>query len=148
LELGRNCWFVALILGRSGFSFLRSTTKNKPSMQTVKVKRLSLLEKLQSNRKAHRDIFLKAQEGYRIRVIQELDQMLAEARAGKSIRRAISLPEPQDHTADYDRVIAMLEMSVEDEVQVFSQEFDMYVMDNWAWKPMAKTSHDAYLIKR
>jgi hypothetical protein len=117
-------------------------------MQTVKVKRLSLLEKLQSNRQAHRDIFLKAQEGYRKRVIQELDQMLAETRAGKSIRRAINLPEPQDHTADYDRVIAMLEMSVEDEVQIFAQEFDMYVMDNWAWKPMATTTHAQYLMER
>jgi hypothetical protein len=117
-------------------------------MQTVKVKRISLLEKLQSNRKTHRDIFLKAQEGYRKRVIQELGQMLAEARAGKSIRRAISLPEPQDHTADYDRVIAMLEMSVEDEIEIAAHEFDMYVMDNWAWKPMATTSHIQYLTEQ
>jgi hypothetical protein len=117
-------------------------------MQNVKVKRLALLEKLQSNRKVHRDIFLKAQEGYRKRVIQELDQMLAEARAGKPIRVVINLPQPQDHTPDYDRVIAMLEMSVEDEVQIMAQEFDMYVMDNWAWKPMATTTNARYLMER
>ncbi len=79
---------------------------------------------------------------------QELDQMLADARAGKSIRRVVNLLEPQDHTADYDRTIAMLEMCVDEQIEITSAEFDCYVMDNWAWKPMAKTSHDAYLMQR
>jgi hypothetical protein len=116
-------------------------------MQTVRVKRISLLEKLQSNRKNHRDIFLKAHAGYRKTVIQELDKMLADARDGKSIRRALNLPEPEDHTADYDLVITMLEMSVEEEIQMLSHEFNMYVMDNWAWKPMATATHIQYLTE-
>jgi len=117
-------------------------------MQTVKIQRDLLLEKLRLNRKSHRDLFLKAQEGYRKKVIEELDQMLAEARGGKSIRRAISLPEPQDHTPDYDRIIAMLEMSVDDQIQILAGEFDMYVMDNWTWKPMAMSVNTRLLAER
>lgn len=113
-------------------------------MNTVKVKRTELLAKLQSNRKEHRDLFLKAQIGYRKAVISELDSMLSEARDGKQIRRVISLPEPQDHTGDYDRQIVMMEMSVDETIEVTSQEFDMYVMDNWSWKAMATASNMRY----
>jgi hypothetical protein len=39
-------------------------------MNTVKVKRDELLAKVRANRDAHRDLFLKAQEGYRKLVIE------------------------------------------------------------------------------
>lgn len=108
-------------------------------MDTVTVKTKSLLYEVTKNRKEHRANFLKAQEGYRKQVIEELDRMLDDARTGKPIRRAIELPEPEDHTKDYDRVIAMLEMSVDTEVILGSMEFDNYVLDNWSWK--AFTAH-------
>jgi hypothetical protein len=76
-----------------------------------------------ANRDSHRHLFLKAQEGYRKLVIEELDRMLADAKAGRPIRRSISLTEPSDHTKDYDRVIAMLEMSVDDTVIEFCEFF-------------------------
>lgn len=114
-------------------------------MNTVKVTRKELLDKLIANRKTHRDLFLKAQEGYREQVIEELDRMLAEARAGKAIRRHISLPEPLDHTADYDRTITMLEMSVDEHIEISSREFDMFVMDNWDWKQMVTASNMLYV---
>jgi hypothetical protein len=113
-------------------------------MNTVKVKREELLKKLHLNRKNHRDLFLAAQIGYRKQVIQELDRMLTEAREGKNIRRGITLPEPEDHTTDYDRTIAMLEMSVEEHIEIQAHEFDMYIMDNWAWKAQVMASNARY----
>ena len=50
-------------------------------MNTVKVKREELLAKVRSNRDAHQTLFLKAQEGYRKLVIEELDRMLEDARS-------------------------------------------------------------------
>ena len=114
-------------------------------MHEVKVKRTELLKRVRENRKAHRDLFLKAQEGYREQVILELDRMLAEAKANKPIRRAIALPEPQDHTAEYDRAIDMLEMSVDKEITLDFQSFDQLVRDNWNWKSFAQTTNMAYL---
>jgi hypothetical protein len=110
-------------------------------MNSVKVHKAELLEKVKRNREAHRALFLKAQEGYRTAVIAELDRMFADAKDGKPIRRAISLPEPVDHTADYDRVISMLEMSAEDIVQISAEQFDQYVLDNWRWRRFASETN-------
>ncbi|MBA2774756.1 MAG: hypothetical protein H0U36_12045, partial [Nocardioidaceae bacterium] len=35
---------------------------------------------------------------------------------------------------DYDRVLTMAEMSVEDVIELTADDFAMYVMDQWHWK--------------
>jgi len=102
-------------------------------MNTVKVKREDLLAKVRANRDAHRELFLKAQANYRKFIIEEIDRMLADAKANRKIRRSIDLVEPRDHTSDYDRTIMMLEMSVDDTIILDATEFDRYVRDVWAW---------------
>ena len=115
-------------------------------MNTVKVKREELLTKVRSNRDAHRTLFLKAQEGYRKLVIEELDRMLADAKAGGPIARSINLVEPSDHTEDYDRVLAMLEMSVDDTVILGAEEFSQYVLDRWTWSSFATSTNKSYAV--
>lgn len=117
-------------------------------MNSVKVKRSELLTRIKANRDAHRDLFLKAQEGYREAMIEELDRMLKDAQSGKPIRRSVSMMEPQDHTKDYDRVIDMLEMSQDDIVEIQEHEFDQYVRDNWAWKALADSTNAMYAARR
>lgn len=102
-------------------------------MQTVKVKRVALLYKLKENLAEHRGVFEKAQGKFREAVIERLDQMLADARAGKKVRQSVGLTAPSDHTSEYDRAIAMLEMSVDEEITLTSHDFEAYVMDRWAW---------------
>jgi hypothetical protein len=116
-------------------------------MHSVKVKRAALLEKIKANRDGHRDLFLKAQEGYRLDVIAELEQHLRDARDRKKISRALSLPEPQDHTEDYDSIIAMLEMSVEEIIELDAGSFQQYVLDKWSWKRAADITNYAYASK-
>lgn len=116
-------------------------------MNTVKVKTAVLLEKIKANRDAHRDLFLKAQIGYRKDIIEELDRMLQEARDNKPIRRHISLPEPQDHTDEYDRTIMMLEMSVDETIEISAQQFDCFVRDNWSWKAFTDATNTMYATK-
>jgi hypothetical protein len=113
-------------------------------MQNVKLRVSDLLEKIKANRDSHRELFLKAQEGYRAQVIEELDKMLADARAGKKVRRIIGLPEPEDHTSDYDRVIQMLEMCTEETVELDHDEFDNFVRDNWRWKEDWNSTNSRY----
>lgn len=103
-------------------------------MREVNVKRLELLEKVKINREAHRGLFLKAQEGFKKAVLEALEKSLDDARSGKRFNNFWQLPEPIDQTAEYDRTIAMLEMSVDETITLTSQEFDCYVMDNWNWK--------------
>src|SRR5215470_9253852 len=113
-------------------------------MNAVKVKREELLTKVRSNRDAHRELFLKAQEGYRKLVIEELHRMLEDARKGRPIQRSLTLTEPSNHIKDYDRVITMLQMSVDDTITLNAQSFDRYVMDNWDWSRFALATNTAY----
>jgi hypothetical protein len=110
-------------------------------MNTVKVKREELLTKVRANRDAHRTLFLKAQEGYRKLVIEELDRMLADAKAGRLIARSINLVEPADHIEDYDRVLA-----VDDTVILSAEEFSQYVLDRWTWSRFATSTNKSYAV--
>jgi hypothetical protein len=116
-------------------------------MKEVKVKLVDLLKTVTKNRETHRDLFLKAQDGFREIMIQELERSLKDAREGREIRRSVAIPAPADHTSDYDRVIKMLEMSVEETVVLQAHEFEQYVMDNWAWKRHATGTNVAYSNK-
>ncbi len=117
---------------------------NTNGQKGTRIKREALLEELKKNRDAHRAIFEKAVVGYRKVAIEELDRMLVEAKEGKRIRRGLELVEPMDQTKDYDRVIKMLEMSVDDIVILDSAEFAQYVMDDWHWKDAFTASNSTY----
>ena len=114
-------------------------------MESIRVNKQQLLEKLKENRNTHRDAFLEAQENYRKLVIQELDKMLEDARNGREIRRSITLPNPQDHTNDYDVIIGMLEFSLDTDIQLDEYQYRNYVLDKWDWKGAFMTSNSAYL---
>ena len=68
------------------------------------------------------------------RLKAELDRRVRDLKAGRHIDQYIGLPEPEDHTDDYDRVIMMAHMSVDDTITLSEDEFAMYVMDQWRWK--------------
>jgi len=103
-------------------------------MENVKVKKEELLDRLTANRSKHRAIFEDALEGYRKAVIKALDASLEDARAGRKINQYLGLVEPQDHTAEYDAVLDMVEMSVDSEIVLTYQDFRAYVRDEWGWK--------------
>jgi hypothetical protein len=97
------------------------------------VKKDELLDVLMTNREKHRTTYLAAKEGRKKQLIAKLSAMLENARAGRKVEDYIDLPEPEDHTHDYDREIRMLQMEVDDEVVLTSRLFDNLVMDDWGW---------------
>ena len=112
--------------------------------EEITVKTADLKTVLEANREGHRAKFLKAQEGFRARAIYELDKALEDARQGRKIRLYIQLPEPEDHTEDYDREIRMLEMHQEPTVKIRAQLFDQIVMDRWGWSKAFAATNSAY----
>lgn len=114
-------------------------------MNIVTVKRGQLLSILKENREKHREIFLKAIDGYRKHAIEHLSSMLQDAKDGKRIRRSLELPVPMDQTPEYDRVIGMLNMSIDDQITLSSNEFACYVQDDWSWKEQFTHSNTRYL---
>lgn len=113
-------------------------------MDTLKVSKGKLLEILKGNRDSHRKTFLEAQNVYRKAVITELDSMLEAAQSGLPIRKHVNLAAPEDHTADYEEMIGLLELATDDLVDISQQEYKNYAMDKWAWNIKAKRLNDAY----
>lgn len=113
-------------------------------MRQVTVKKADLVKVVSDNRAEHRQIFEEAVEGYKKRAIELLEGHIERIREGKIERVAVSLPVPEDHTADYDRVLKMLDMSVDDDVTLDETAFAEYVMDDWGWQRQFLTSSSAY----
>jgi hypothetical protein len=115
-------------------------------VEPIRVNKADLLDVLRENRAAHRDIFLTAQEKYRERIIEELDRRLADAKAGKAIDVYIRLPVPEDHTDDYDRIISMLMMSLDDEILLTERDAMTYVQDEWGWNASFFANTTSYTV--
>lgn len=113
-------------------------------MQIVRVKKTELLEKLKANRDEHRQIFLEALDGYHEAAMAALEERIKEAKENKRVNLFFTLEQPVDQTKEYDRVIKMLEMSVDDEVELTQQEFANYVMDDWSWMGQFLASNAQY----
>lgn len=114
-------------------------------MNTVTVSKPDLLATLKTNRTEHRGIFEKAQVAYRDAMIKELDKALQDARDGKQIKRAFSLPVPEDHTADFDTAIAMVEWEVGNTIDLEQVDFSQYVLNNWRWAASFASNTTSYL---
>lgn len=114
-----------------------------PEAVTVKVE--DLLGVLRANRETHQAKFLEAQGQFRARAIAELDRSLGDARVGNKIRLYVRLPEPEDHTADYDREIRMLEMHQDPVIEIRASQFDQLVMDRWGWSGSFAANTLSYL---
>jgi hypothetical protein len=103
-------------------------------MKEITVPKDDLLAKLKQNRDDHRAIFEEALTGYQAESEAELQQQLDLLRAGK--RRDIRIVKvvPRDHTSDYNRAIAMIEMALGDTITLSERDFAQYVMDDWGWQ--------------
>lgn len=114
-------------------------------METIRVNKADLLAKLQTNRNEHRSLFLKAQEAYRAKWIEELERRLEEARNHDPINRAFSLPVPEDHTDDFDTAIEMLDWELGDDVELAHHEFLQYVKNEWGWQRSFHANTTSYV---
>ena len=124
-------------------------------MKEVKMNTAALLEVVKKNRKAHIEELELAKKGYKVAVLQALHNRIKAIEEGTMEPSVVfarhgafgyedSLQPPMDHTKDYDRVITMLEMSVDTETVLDVAEFNQYVMDEWTWASMTKTLNASY----
>lgn len=116
-------------------------------MEQVKVNKNDLLEKLRKNRAEHREIFEEASQAFRKKVIQVLDERLADAREGKRIVLRMDLVQPMDQTEEYDQAITMCEMSVDNEIILSYDNFRNYILDKWSWRDQFIASNARYSAK-
>lgn len=113
-------------------------------MQTVKVKKDDLHAVIQGNMVGHRTIYEEAIEAYRQRVLNWFNDQIDRTKAGDLFETSFRGPRPQDHTDDYEQVLQMLEMSVDDEIELTYAEFRQYVRDEWGWQREFRASTEFY----
>lgn len=115
-------------------------------MKEVTVDVANLLEVIRENREAHREQFEAAIEAWQATVLRHLQRAVDAARAGKEYRTHFVLPQPEDHTDDYDDVIGMLELHTEPTVTLGTREFRQYVTDDWDWKDHFTRTAASYTV--
>lgn len=115
-------------------------------MNKVTVNKNTLVAVLTENRAEHEGKFLEAQQVYKRRVIEELEKSLERARQGVKVSHYfISLPIPENHLDDYDTVLQMLAMEVDDVVEITQQEFKCFVQNQWGWVQSFAANSLSYL---
>ena len=141
--------------------------------ETVTVKREELIAKLKESREAHRKEYQEALDGYIVETAERVEQTLVAlsklpggtiAIAAQSIDFPNSTDEadprkfsasniwndlhaPQSHVNEYDTVIEMLEMSVEDKVSISFSQFRKWVKNEWSWRSKFAATTAAYAGK-
>lgn len=103
-------------------------------MKQVKMSKTALQAVVKKNREEHRELFEEAHEAFREKAIGNLESRIQQIKSGKPVELYLNLVVPEDHTDDYDRVIAMLDYELDDEVTLSAGEFAQYVQDDWGWK--------------
>ena len=113
-------------------------------MKSVRIDRDDLLSKVQQNADNHKAEFDQAFEGFRRKMRERLEEHLVMLGRGETPPITIGLVVPRDHSDDYQQVISMLTLSVDDVIELEHHEFAQYVMDDWGWKPEHMTTSALY----
>lgn len=118
-------------------------------MRTVRIPKQQLVEAITKNRNSHIDDYVKAANGYRDYMIVELNKAINRLKSGENIELRFDYDKPpHDHKDDYDAVLKMLEMSVDDVVEIHDNEFRQFVLDDWDWQRNWKLSNLKYITNR
>jgi hypothetical protein len=103
-------------------------------VETVTVKKAELIEKLAANRDAHKATYEEAKANYRQKVIDELRKRAGEIEGGADISTHFMLPQPEDHTSDYEEALEALQWHQDDTVELDRMgEFQSWVLNKWNW---------------
>lgn len=102
-------------------------------MREVTISKDKLLKKLRENKDKHAAIFEEALEGWKKRVIEEIEKSLEDARAGRKFRTLIRLPQPENHVRDYASIIEQVEWHEAEVIVLDFRQFERFVRDNWGW---------------
>lgn len=92
-------------------------------MDTIKVKKAELLDKVRQNREDHAKDYTEAMIAYKEEAIKALEILLTAAKTG-DIRHTIDVVKPREFLKDYDRAIKMLEMGQEEILEITLIDFD------------------------
>lgn len=140
---------------------METRLKRGMAMRSVKVDRDDLLKRLRENLDRHMADYREAVDDYRKAAVAALAAKRAEFEAafeklvarfgsgespslGLGVSTSFDLSPPESHEKDYRQIIEMVAMSVDPVIELESDEFQCYVMDDWAWKAKFVATNSLY----
>jgi hypothetical protein len=103
-----------------------------------------VLEILKKNRAEHAELVEDSRKGYLKKAKETLAKRLEKLESGKVVDLQFSLHLPQDHTAEYDTVIRMLEMHTEETITLSADEVRNLIENKWDWMEAFVASNQVY----
>lgn len=101
----------------------------------ITVRKVELLAKLKEGLEKHQKAFEKGSADHLVAVQTFLKEALERAQAGdlSNVHIPHTLERPGNHEKDFNRAIAMIEMSTQDEIELDEKTFNQWVMGEWSW---------------
>lgn len=105
-------------------------------METIKVNRVDLIAKIETNREKHEAEFNQAVEVWVKKATKALAKAAKKAEEKGWIDTDVlaGLPKPQSYLQSYEDALARLNMDVREEIELEDREFSAWVQDNWVWR--------------
>lgn len=119
--------------------------------QEVNVDRKKLIVVLKKNLDKHIREYQDAMNNYRLALIGDCEKVLSRLNYGMSdeelAKVRVDFVPPQSHIEEYQQVIDILTVSVDENVSLDSHAFQAYYKDNWHWKKQFSMSAQLYATK-
>lgn len=112
----------------------------------IKVKTEKVIAALKENKEKHIVEYKKAKEAYKLEGLTQLEQIKKDLETGKNGLR-LNLIEPIDRVEQFDDFITMFEMEVDEEIELGTEEFKLYVLDKGSASEHASFSNTVYFNK-
>lgn len=100
----------------------------------VLVEREWLLGKLREGLEQHQSEYDLAKARYCEMAEGRCEDLLRDLQRGQAVRIEFSKPMPIAFDEEFERIIGMLENSVDDEVQLDEEQYAAYVQGRWSWR--------------
>jgi hypothetical protein len=106
------------------------------TLDTVRVDKKELIDKLQKNRKQHAKDYEETLAEWKKAVAFALKKASKELKesGNTNLQELFNLNKPQSHVSEYDNTIDMLNWEQDDTVELDSREFNNYIQDEWSWR--------------
>lgn len=103
-------------------------------MSAITVDKGHLLQVVTENRAKHAAAYKEAVAAYRIAALARLTELASDVQADPPRQVIWALPLPEQHLADYDKALRMMEMDINGEVILGEDAYDHLVEDHWDWR--------------
>lgn len=115
--------------------FLEEPKMNRIGDKIFKFPKAKVLEKLKENAEIHKkefkELLTKNTEHVKAEILKvaQSEGYPDLSKVNEAIRA-----KPTDHSRDYERMISILQMTTQDEIELTGSEFERYIEDEWDWK--------------